>query len=179
MGSLTLFFNVIIHHFVVLSNHIYLLLTPSENNLGQAMSYMLTNMSKFLNFKNNTINHIFGNRYKPTIIKNEKHLINVIKYIYQNPVKAGLSETIFDYEYSSLGFYLGKYNVGIKLEPDPYTKDLFDLGLKGRDLWIKNISNIMGIDDSAIIQKSLFRSTFFFSTEQLITIKQNKTKIII
>ena len=87
VNCLPLFFSVSIHHVLLMSNHIHLLVTPQKDNMGDAMSYFLTNLSKFLNFSNQRKNHIFGNRNKPTIIKNKEHLINVIRYIYQNPVR--------------------------------------------------------------------------------------------
>ena len=78
-NAFPLIYNVQIHHVMFMSNHIHLLVTPTEDNLGKAMSYVLTQLSKYLNGKNQRINHIFGNRYFPSIIEDNKYLKNVIR----------------------------------------------------------------------------------------------------
>ena len=84
------------------------------------MQYFLTNLSKYLNYELKHKNHIFGDRYYPTIIRNKKHLINVIRYIYQNPIRANICYNVEDYKYSSLGFYSGLFNHGIQIDPQKW-----------------------------------------------------------
>lgn len=166
LDCMPLFFNVRLHHVVFMTNHIHLLATPQENNLGQAMSYFLTNLSKYLNFSGNRTNHIFGNRYYPTIISNECHLINVIRYIYQNPVRAGIVNSIDKYPYSSLNFYLKGEFRGIVLEPDSFTKKMFDFGIPGLSSWSEHVGVALNQCDLSMMKKSLKRRIFRFSTEQ-------------
>ncbi len=166
LASLPYFFNVSLHHFLFMSNHMHLLLTPRENNLGKAMSYFLTNLSKALNKQQGRINHTFADRYCPTIIKDERHLVNVVRYIYQNPHRARIASDIKKYRYSSLGTYLGEVNHGIKLSPDAYTCDLFNRGTYGRETWIAMLYEYYSTEEVRIIRESLLKSEFKFSRQQ-------------
>jgi len=162
-----------------MSNHIHLLVTPQEHVLGDAMRYFLTNLAKFMNHRNGRINHVFANRYYASIIRKESHLMNVIRYLYQNPVRAGIVEKITDYPYSSLGFYLGYNNYGLKLYPDSVTKEYWKQTLVGRDEWLKQIQTNYTTVEAGIVKQSLKRRTFRFSREQLTSIQKHSTTIAI
>ena len=171
INTLPLFYSVRVHHVLFMSNHIHLLLTPSQNNLGHAMSYCLTNLSKFLNQRNESINHIFGTRYSATVIESEKHLLNVIRYIYQNPIRAKICRTVKDYPYSSLPLYSGISNNGLIISPDESTKQFFSLGYDGRKMWMDWLSTIYNTEECNIIRQSLKKSRFRFTRKQFLKIK--------
>jgi len=172
-------YNVDVHHIIFMSNHMHILATPNEDNLGQAMSYFLTNVSKFLNFKLKRKNHIFGQRYRATIIENSRHFMNAIRYIYQNPVRAGIVKKVEDYPYSSLGFYLGTSNLGIKLKPDSYTQDLIKQGFDDWKKWILLVNNPLLENDVELLKDSFGRMRFGFSIRQLRSAESNGTELII
>ena len=143
------------------------------------MSYFLTNLSKYLNFKTKRKNHIFGTRYHPTIIKDIRHFINIIRYIYQNPVRASMVTNVHDYPYSSLGFYTGHNNHGIIISPDDFTKDMFRLGLDARSKWIEFIEHTFNNDELDILRTSLNRAKFKFTVKQYKSIQHNKNTLTI
>lgn len=178
-NSLSIMYNVDVHHIIFMSNHMHILATPNEDNLGQAMSYFLTNVSKFLNFKLKRKNHIFGQRYRATIIENSRHFMNAIRYIYQNPVRAGIVKKVEDYPYSSLGFYLGTSNLGIKLKPDSYTQDLIKQGFDDWKKWILLVNNPLLENDVELLKDSFGRMRFGFSIRQLRSAESNGTELII
>jgi putative transposase len=179
LNTLPYFFSVSIHHVLFMSNHIHMLVTPEKNNIGEAMSYVLTNLSKYLNYKNKMVNHVFGNRYIPTIIADERHLINVIRYIYQNPVRAGIVDNINNYPYSCLGQYLGIENIGLKIIPDSYTRSMFQYGIDGYMEWLSHINANLNIVDTGNVKQSLSRSIYRYSRRQRDTIFKNETSIVI
>ncbi|MBU0506163.1 MAG: hypothetical protein ABII18_04265 [bacterium] len=179
LNSLEVYYSVQLHHAVFMSNHLHLLLTPRENNLGQAMSFFLTNTAKYLNYKNDRINHVFGNRYASTIINDEKHLMNTIRYMYQNPVRALITNDVLSYPYSSLGSYLGFSNPGIFLTPDLYTKRMFNFGLEGRYEWLNWIEDIYSERELDILRKIHGRSYFKLTLKQTKEIRDNSLKIIV
>jgi hypothetical protein len=160
-----------------MSNHIHLLLTPTKDNMGDAMCYLVTNLSKYLNYKNNRVNHNFGGSYSSTIINNEKHLINVIRYIYQNPVNANIVADTTQYPYSSLGTYLGTNNPRIIIEPDSLTKTMFSSGLNGIYQWLDWVCKTLTDVDIEILKKSLTRGHFKYSIEQLKLVASSSTTI--
>lgn len=177
VNCLPMFFSVKIHHVLFMSNHMHFMVTPTENNLGQAMSYFLTNLSKFLNRENNTINHVFGNRYAATVITEEKYFLNVIRYIYQNPVRAGLCKNLLEYQFSSLHQYLGFGNHKIILEPDQYTRTQFDFGMIGQETWLHWISNSLESFETELVRDSLAKGTYKFTKKQYLDLLGKKTSL--
>ena len=125
------------------------------------------------------VNHVFGNRYIPTIIADERHLINVIRYIYQNPVRAGIVDNINNYPYSCLGQYLGIENIGLKIIPDSYTRSMFQYGIDGYMEWLSHINANLNIVDTGNVKQSLSRSIYRYSRRQRDTIFKNETSIVI
>lgn len=179
LNTLPLFFQISVHHALIMPNHIHLLATAQSHNAGMAMSYFLTNLSKFLNFQRGRINHIFGNRYRPTVIVSERHLVNVIRYIYQNPVRAGIVKAVADYPYSSLGFYLGTENNGMILSPDSFTKNIFDFGIRGFELWSEYLNSTLKESDVRHVRQSLSRGFYRFSNKQLMDLAKNTSTLFL
>ena len=96
-------FEFLLHAFVLMDNHYHLLASASEKyDLGEVMCWIQKSVSRNINSKTGRINHVFGGPYRPTLIKNEFYYANTLKYIFQNPVKAGLVKRPEEYVYSSL-----------------------------------------------------------------------------
>ena len=65
------------------------------------MQRLNTKYAKYYNQKYNRVGYVFRSRYKSEGIYDEKYLYNCMRYIYNNPVKAGICEEIKDYPYSN------------------------------------------------------------------------------
>jgi len=92
-----------IHAFVLMGNHYHMLASYSENYfLGRVMNLFQMNLSRKLNILSGRINHQFGGPYRGSLIRNPYHYCNVLKYIYQNPVRARESSVVEYYQYSSI-----------------------------------------------------------------------------
>lgn len=88
--------------FVLMGNHFHLLaLTPREP-IDRIMFFFMKDVTRDLQKRTGRINKIFGGRYKGCLIADSRYLLNVYKYIYRNPVAAGLVDRVEDYTYSSL-----------------------------------------------------------------------------
>ena len=95
-------YNFDIKAFVLMSNHYHLLVSTPDENISAGMAYFHSQVAKEINLQSGRINHLFGDRYKWSIIANEKYYWNVVKYIYRNPIKAGICKKVEDYQFSSL-----------------------------------------------------------------------------
>lgn len=95
---------VVIHSFVLMSNHYHLLVTTPNSDLDKFMEYFNKKLSSEIKKNAQAINHKFANRYKWTMIDNKDYLFNIYRYIYQNPVRKKLCDLCIDYPYSSLRF---------------------------------------------------------------------------
>lgn len=91
-----------IHGFVLMSNHYHLLISTPKSNIGEAMKYLHREVARHTNQETKRINHVFGGRYKWSIIYSDHYYWNAIKYIFRNPVHAGICNMVEDYPFSSL-----------------------------------------------------------------------------
>ena len=135
-----------IHGFVLMSNHYHLILSTPDKNLSAGMTYLHREAARRANKKANRINHFFGSRYKWSLITEENHYWNVVKYVFRNPVKAKFCENVEDYTYSSL---LDKSKIWEMINFFDNTQEVIDLNLdwlnqdylSQEDLGIKNALN--------------------------------------
>lgn len=111
-------YKVRIHSFVLMSNHFHLLATAPEGNMGDAMNYFMRETSKELNRLTGRINQNYGDRNHKTLINSTHYFMNVYKYVYQNPVRAGICERVEEYRFSTLHRKLGFAQLFISTAPD-------------------------------------------------------------
>jgi putative transposase len=48
------------------------------------------------------MNHLWGGRYRWSVIESQTHYYQVYRYIYQNPIRAKLVNKVEDYQFSTL-----------------------------------------------------------------------------
>ena len=103
--------------YCIMNNHAHILIeTDKVNDLSKYMQRLNTIYAKYYNKKYSRVGYVFRDRYKSEGIYSEEHLYNCIKYIYDNPVKAGISTKEEAYRFSSYKNYISKSgNVNNKL----------------------------------------------------------------
>lgn len=105
-------FDFIIIAYCVMNNHAHFLIyTEDIKEFGKSMQKINLIYAQMYNKKEKRCGVLFRNRYQTEPIYNIKYLINCIKYIHNNPVKAKMVEKCEDYKYSSYNDY--KNNVGV------------------------------------------------------------------
>ena len=111
-------FNVRIHLFVLMNNHFHLILSTPSANISQSMAYFMKATSDEITYQTGRINQTYGARHYKTIIKSHHYFLNAYKYVYRNPVDAGLAKRVELYPYSTLSGLLGYQPLLIPLEED-------------------------------------------------------------
>lgn len=101
-------YKVQIHSFVLMNNHFHLIISTPEANIDQAMNYLLREVSKRIGEEAGRKNQIFGGPYHWSVITNSIYYHHAYKYVYRNPVHAGICAKVEDYKYSSLRSLLGR-----------------------------------------------------------------------
>jgi REP element-mobilizing transposase RayT len=93
--------------YVIMSNHYHLLLqtVDKDNMLNKIMHGINNRYSKYYNKCHERTGHVFGERYKAIHVQNEGYLVTVLRYIHQNPVRAGMCNMASEYEWSSDSCY--------------------------------------------------------------------------
>jgi len=93
--------------YCLMGNHIHLLMKTGSEELGQIFRRIGASYVYWYNRKYERTGHLFQDRYKSEAVETEAYLFAVLRYIHQNPLKAGLVKNLEDYPYSSFAEYLG------------------------------------------------------------------------
>ena len=96
--------------YCLMSNHYHILLKTGKEDLGQIFKRMGARYVYWYNFKYQRTGHLYQDRYKSERIESDKYFITAMRYIHQNPIKAGIPEGI-NYKWSSYQEYLGKTQI--------------------------------------------------------------------
>lgn len=111
-------FGVKIHGFVLMSNHIHLLISAPNGNLSAALLYFLREVSKEITRLSGRINQTWGARNYKSEITSYHHFMNVYKYVYSNPLRARLCSQAEVYPYSTLTGLCGNSRINIPMDLD-------------------------------------------------------------
>lgn len=88
--------------YCIMNNHAHMLIETEEiEELSKYMQRLNTKYGKYYNKKYNRVGYVFRDRYRAEGIYTEEYLYNCLKYIYNNPVKAGICKKAEDYPYSN------------------------------------------------------------------------------
>jgi len=100
-----------IHAFCLMSNHVHLVVQVSDIPLSKIMQNVTFRYTRYINSRKKRIGHLFQGRYKAILIDADTYLLELVRYIHNNPVRAGMTKTADQYMFSSHQAYLGKDNL--------------------------------------------------------------------
>jgi len=99
-------FNIDIHSFALMPNHVHLLIYLNERNLARAMGKLFQRYAIYFNKKYRRKGHVFCGVYRCALCNDENYILAASLYIHLNPLKAGLCMRFNDYRWSSMNLYL-------------------------------------------------------------------------
>ena len=89
--------------YCLMPNHFHLVLEPAHQTaLSQFMQWLLTSHVRRYHKHYGSSGHVWQGRFKSFPVQRDEHLITVIRYVLQNPVRAGLANTTREWPWSSL-----------------------------------------------------------------------------
>lgn len=97
-----------IHGFCLMNNHVHLAMQVGEKPLTQIMQNLSFRYTRWMNKKQQRIGHLFQGRYKAILVDQDAYLLELVRYIHLNPVRARLVEQPQDYAWSGHRAYLGQ-----------------------------------------------------------------------
>jgi len=97
-----------IYAYCLMSNHIHLLMKEGKEDLGVAFRRIGASYVYWYNWKYSRRGHLFQDRYKSEAVETDKYFLAAMRYIHQNPMKAGMVKEIQAYPWSSYGEYIKK-----------------------------------------------------------------------
>lgn len=92
--------------YCIMDNHVHLLIEECENEIQVIMKKINVSYAMYYNKKYKLTGHVFQDRYKSEAIEDDAYLLAVMRYIHQNPVKAGMVKNLKDYRWSSYNEYI-------------------------------------------------------------------------
>ncbi|RMG59433.1 MAG: hypothetical protein D6713_05540 [Deltaproteobacteria bacterium] len=98
-------YNVTLYHVVLMSNHYHLILKINEHNLPRFVQFLNSRVAMEYNKISKRSGHLWGDRYRSTIISSDEHYLTAVRYIYENPVRAGIVKNPDQFPNSSFHFH--------------------------------------------------------------------------
>ncbi len=102
LGELSKKYEVEIHAWVLMTNHVHLLCTPKAE---MAVSKMMQSLGRvyvrYFNHKFGRSGTLWEGRFKACLVDSESYLLEVYRYIELNPVRAKMVEDPGEYSWSS------------------------------------------------------------------------------
>jgi REP element-mobilizing transposase RayT len=97
--------------YCLMGNHVHLLLQEGTEGIEKIFRRIGTRYVYWYNWKYSRSGHLFQDRYKSETVENDDYYITVLRYIHQNPQKAGLCKRPKDYRWSSYPDYIGNRGI--------------------------------------------------------------------
>lgn len=127
-----------IYGYCLMDNHLHLLIDANGSDISRVMHSINFSYAQYFNRIHKRHGHLFQDRFKSKIIKDDKHLIAASAYIHNNPIDIPQYEFCPEkYKFSSLAIYMGLRNDPFELVEGGFIKGLFGLTQKaGRAKYI-------------------------------------------
>jgi len=95
-----------IYAYCLMENHVHLVINEGEDEISRIMKRINTSYAYYFNKKYHRVGHVFQDRFRSEAIEREKYLLAVVRYIHNNPVKAGVVSSLVEYEWSSFNDFI-------------------------------------------------------------------------
>ena len=97
--------------FCLMDNHVHIVVKANIFDLAKAIKRINIKYAMNFNQKRDRVGHVFQDRFKSETIKDDKYLLQVIRYIHNNPVAAKMVKLPGDYYWSSYNEYMNKSTI--------------------------------------------------------------------
>jgi len=83
-----------IYAWALLPNHAHLLVRTGTRPLARSMRSLLTGYAGAFNRRHKRVGHLFQNRYKSIVVEEEPYLLELVRYLHLNPLRAPVVPTL-------------------------------------------------------------------------------------
>ncbi len=112
--------------YCLMPNHVHLVLRAGREPIGSVVKRLGVRYAAWFNRKYGRVGHLFQDRFRSIPVEDDAYLVTLLRYVWSNPVKAGLTECAEDYRWSSRQL-LGRGS--LLVDEGPLRKLLGDQGL--------------------------------------------------
>ena len=102
-----------LYAYCLMGNHVHLLIGVKDEPLEKIVKRINNRYVYWFNLAHDRVGHMFQDRFKSEPVDDDNYFLTVLRYILQNPVKAGFCRKLSDYEWSSYADYKAENKTGI------------------------------------------------------------------
>jgi len=106
LKEITETFSIEIHAYSLMPNHYHLLIHTPKKGLSRAMRHLNGIYTQFFNRCHRRDGPLFRGRYKACIVDSNAYLVELVRYIHLNPVKAKICRQPKEHQWTSHRYYL-------------------------------------------------------------------------
>ncbi len=92
-------------HFVLMANHYHMIIHTPQENLHRFFQFVNSRVALIYNTRTGRSGHLWGGRYRSTILDTDEHYLRCVRYIYLNPVRAQQVDRPTQWDNSTFHFH--------------------------------------------------------------------------
>jgi putative transposase len=100
--------SVTVHAYVLMRNHVHLLLETGTQPLSRTMQALQFTYSQYYNRRYGQTGHVFQGRYQAILCDRQVYLLELVRYLHLNPARLRRPVNPWTYRWSSHAVYLGR-----------------------------------------------------------------------
>jgi REP element-mobilizing transposase RayT len=108
LGRYKVISNFELYGYCFMDNHIHILIKEYTEPISLIVKRISGSYVYWFNWKYERSGNLLQDRFKSEAIESDAYFLTVLRYIHQNPVKAGIAKNISDYRWSSIHEYIKK-----------------------------------------------------------------------
>ena len=99
------------HAYCLMTNHYHLLVETPEANLSRGMQLLNGIYTQWFNRRHGRVGHLLQGRFKAILVEKESYLLELVRYVVLNPVRAKMVRSVRDWPWSSYRATAGQMRV--------------------------------------------------------------------
>ena len=96
---------ITLHAWCLMDNHYHLLVEGKMDRISTMMRKLNSDYARYFNERHDRVGHLFQGRFRSEPVESAARFIVTVRYIHQNPLKAGITKTC-NYRWSSFNGYI-------------------------------------------------------------------------
>jgi putative transposase len=89
-----------LYQYVLMTNHYHFVIELTEETLSSGMKWLNSSYAQAFNSRHRRVGHLFQGRFHARLVEKESYLLEVLRYVVLNPVRAGMVSRPEDYAWS-------------------------------------------------------------------------------
>jgi REP-associated tyrosine transposase len=80
-------YGVLLHAYVLMTNHFHLMIETPRGNLSEFMRHLNVTYTGYFNRQHRRVGHLFQGRFKAILVDGDSYLLELSRYVHLNPVR--------------------------------------------------------------------------------------------